>query len=96
MLLAFALFVPFIVLSVYPFAPYCDANRRVHSSGPLVLFLCGAVPAGIAFLAYLLRLGSSNAPRWLHFAGVGALLVAILETGAAALEALAQGLSCMD
>ena len=95
-LLALALVVPLLLLEVYPFVPYCDVNRNVHNGRPLVLFLCGAVPAGIAFLAYLLRLGSPNKPRWLHLAGLGALLLTILETSAAALWAFVLGMSCAD
>jgi hypothetical protein len=72
----------------------CGANGSDRSIGPLVLLFGGAVPAAIAFGAYVLLLGYQRRRRSIRIAGAAAVSLAILELIAGLFWLVANAIGC--
>ena len=72
----------------------CGANGSDRSIGPLVLLFGGAVPAAIAFGAYVLLLGYQRRRRSIRIAGAAAVSLAILDLIAGLFRLVANAIGC--
>jgi hypothetical protein len=72
----------------------CGANGSDRSIGPLILLFGGAVPAAIAFAAYVLLFVHQRRRRSIHLAGAAACSLAILELIAGLFWLVANAIGC--
>jgi len=79
-----------------PHVRNCDPNGNGDFIGAAVLLFGGAIPAVTASVLYLARLAHPNRRRSVQIAGVAAVALAILETGAALVWLFVNTVTCFE
>ena len=79
-----------------PHVRNCDASGNGDFIGAAILLFGGAIPAVTASVLYLSHLAHPNRRRSVQIAGVAAVALAILETGAALVWLFVNTVGCFE